>query len=65
MEVLRQSIGLYGLIYVTQKRKVGLASDHFMIMTAKLWWNFRIFSSSLWGQFLWVKYYKKTISYGS
>lgn len=28
-------------------------------LCAKLWWNFRISTSSLWVKFMWNKYYKK------
>lgn len=39
----------------------GLRSLHdiFKALVAKLWWNFRTSTSSLWAKFMWNKYCKK------
>lgn len=55
MEELRQRIVLLGLSYAILRMRVGLVKSLHAVNRAlivKLWWNFRISSSSLWGQFM-------------
>lgn len=49
------------MYYPREEGGLGLRALHDVAknLFAKLWWNFRVFTSSLWGRFMGNKYWKK------